>query len=66
MVPCSVSMWQLGASTAGKQCPECVLTLTQIPQPIQSSSEIQAILDAEVASTHSLPAECHTDGSEGL
>ena len=33
-------------------------TLTHIPHPIQSSSEIQAILEAGVASTHSLPVGC--------
>lgn len=31
-------------------------TLTQMPQPIQSSSEIHATLEAAVTSIHSFPA----------
>ena len=34
-----------------------LLTFTQMPQPMQSSSEIQAILAVEDTSIHSLPAQ---------
>ncbi len=34
----------------------CLLTLTQIPQPMQSSSEMYDSLDVGLTSTHCLPA----------
>ena len=43
--------WQPSPDSA----PQGSRTLTQMPQPMQSSSEIQAICEAGVASTHSLP-----------
>ena len=36
---------------------DALLTFTQIPHPMQSSSEIQAILAVEDTSIHSLPAQ---------
>lgn len=35
------------------------VTLIQIPQPMQSSSEIQAVLELGVTSMHSFPAQQH-------
>jgi hypothetical protein len=49
--------------------PRCARTLTQIPQPMHSSSEIHASLLVLLTSMHSLPAHIHTtacDHSQGV